>query len=221
MLYCVLYNIQQGGFIMGITKEQIYSIADSLNKEGIKPTLAAVRRRLGAGSFTTISEALNEWKIIKSSVAVEQQEVVPDILMERLHQFGAALWAEALNTATKRFSQEHEAMEKQFKEKENYYNELESAKACIEELRGELTATGKKYNAKEKEALLVQQNLAKVEAEYQMITQRNIELQQELARSYEMSDKLQKNLITALISNFEELNKRSIKNNVSKEGITV
>ena len=47
---------------MAITKQDILAVADALDAEGVKPTLAAVRKKLGGGSFSTISEAMKEWK---------------------------------------------------------------------------------------------------------------------------------------------------------------
>ncbi|KLD29517.1 KrfA, partial [Xanthomonas perforans] len=39
---------------MAITKDQIWKIADQLDADGVKPTLSAVRKKLGSGSYTTI-----------------------------------------------------------------------------------------------------------------------------------------------------------------------
>ena len=47
---------------MALTKQDIWRCADELDAEGIRPTLAAVRKKLGSGSFTTISDAMAEWK---------------------------------------------------------------------------------------------------------------------------------------------------------------
>ena len=54
---------------MAITKEQIFAVADDLDAAGQNPTLASVRKQLGGGSFTTISEAMNEWRARKASQA--------------------------------------------------------------------------------------------------------------------------------------------------------
>ena len=43
---------------MPLTAEQIHTAADALVEAGERPTLAAVRRAVGGGSFTTISEAM-------------------------------------------------------------------------------------------------------------------------------------------------------------------
>lgn len=47
---------------MGITVDKVHAAADALLQRGETPTLAAVRRELGRGSFTTISEAMRSWR---------------------------------------------------------------------------------------------------------------------------------------------------------------
>ena len=44
--------------IMAITIEQFHATADQMQEQSNKPTLAEVRKMLGGGSFTTISEAM-------------------------------------------------------------------------------------------------------------------------------------------------------------------
>ena len=46
---------------MAITKKAIFDAADVLDAGGQRPTLAALRKAVGGGSFTTISEAMKEW----------------------------------------------------------------------------------------------------------------------------------------------------------------
>lgn len=219
---------------MSITKEQIYATADTLNKEGIKPTLAAVRRRLGSGSFTTISEAVNEWKLMQHSTVEMPQEAIPRVIEEHLHRFGTMLWTEAINTANGRFSQEHQAMTEQFDEKETYYtelerlvadydNELEGAKACIEGLRDEAERTNKILNSKEEERTKLQHDLNREQFENKLLLQNNAELKQELAHANKVIDKLQANL-TSLISGFDTIEKKfGTKANpkIAKNSVTV
>lgn len=45
-----------------ITPQQVYTAADALVAEGGKPTLRAVRERLGSGSLGTIAKWLQQWK---------------------------------------------------------------------------------------------------------------------------------------------------------------
>ena len=47
---------------MALTIQQVHNTADQLQEQGIKPTLAEVRKALGGGSFTTISEAMKSPK---------------------------------------------------------------------------------------------------------------------------------------------------------------
>ncbi|EKJ5694690.1 DNA-binding protein [Salmonella enterica] len=50
---------------MAITAKQIMQAADEIAREGLNPTLARVRKKLGGGSFTTISEVMIEWRTQK------------------------------------------------------------------------------------------------------------------------------------------------------------
>ena len=45
------------------SQEAIWAAADALVEAGERPTLAAVRKAVGGGSFTTISEAMAEWRV--------------------------------------------------------------------------------------------------------------------------------------------------------------
>lgn len=47
---------------MTLTTDKIHETADMLSEQSIKPTLAEVRKALGGGSFTTISEAMKSWR---------------------------------------------------------------------------------------------------------------------------------------------------------------
>ena len=58
---------------MAITLEQIHATASQLHEQGIKPTLAEVRKALGGGSFTTISEAMKSWRQVHQDEQQLQQ----------------------------------------------------------------------------------------------------------------------------------------------------
>ena len=192
---------------MAITREQIYTIANTLNSQGMRPTLAAVRRMLGAGSFTTISEALNEWKLMQSADAGKQaQESIPEQLMERLHTFGSSLWLDAVSLATHRFTLDREAIGEKNREKESYYKELEGlsaeyekeldgAKACIEELRHELHVTNQRLTANKEDQQRLIQGLSDSETARKTGEHRSTELRLELDRAHQKSDQLQNNFM--------------------------
>ena len=46
---------------MAITKKSIFDAADALDAGGQRPTLVAIRKAVGGGTFTTISEVMKEW----------------------------------------------------------------------------------------------------------------------------------------------------------------
>lgn len=95
---------------MAITKHDIWRVADELDAEGIRPTLAAVRKKLGSGSFTTISEAMTEWKG-RQKVEKPTSDPVPVAVSEQLGELGNALWAIALNHASTRFDEDRKQFE--------------------------------------------------------------------------------------------------------------
>lgn len=94
-----------------ITKERIFAIAEELDAAGVNPTLAAVRKALGGGSFTTISEAMRERRSRKEAEAAPIREPAPQLVAARLAEFGAEIWAEALKLANGRLTSEREGFE--------------------------------------------------------------------------------------------------------------
>lgn len=84
---------------MAITKEQIWLVANELLEAGESPTLATVRRKVGGGSFTTISEAMKEWRQRSQEQAKIDEVVVPDEIRDLLTGAGKAIWQTALDLA--------------------------------------------------------------------------------------------------------------------------
>ena len=97
--------------IMAITTQQIHSIADQLHEQGIKPTLAEVRKALGGGSFTTISEAMKSWRQDNQQEEQLRQVELPSGIAERLQALGADMWQTAIDIANDRLMKEREALE--------------------------------------------------------------------------------------------------------------
>ena len=90
---------------MAITKEQVWAAAEELAAEGLRPTLEAVRQRIG-GSYTTIGPALNEWKARQAEKASPVREPPPAAVAERL----AEVWGVALDLANALLAAEREAL---------------------------------------------------------------------------------------------------------------
>lgn len=96
---------------MAITTQQIHATAEQLQEQGIKPTLAEVRKALGGGSFTTISEAMKSWRQDNQEEEQLRQVELPSGIAERLQSLGADVWQTAINMANDRLSKEREALE--------------------------------------------------------------------------------------------------------------
>jgi chromosome segregation ATPase len=96
---------------MAITKEQIFAAADELDLNGQSPTLSAVRKAVGGGSFTTISEAMTEWKARKATKEAPASEPLPDAVADRLAVAARELWATAVALASDRLQGERERLD--------------------------------------------------------------------------------------------------------------
>lgn len=96
---------------MAITKDQIFNAADAIDAAGQSPTLVAVRKALGSGSYTTISEAMTEWKALRATKPVPIRETPPQAILDLLDGVGAEMWAAALALANGRLNSERDALE--------------------------------------------------------------------------------------------------------------
>ena len=92
------------------TKDEIWAAAQALAAAGERPTLAAVRKVVGGGSFTTISEAMAEWRARQ-----EQPKATIDPAPERIGnqaaELAASLWAQASALAHEKLQAERAALE--------------------------------------------------------------------------------------------------------------
>jgi chromosome segregation ATPase len=134
---------------MTSTTTRIFEIADELDAAGHNPTLASVRKALGGGSYTTISQAMTEWRARKAAKETPVREALPLAVTNLLEQFGTELWAEALQLSNGRLSAEREALGKDRQEIEaqrqeaadladQLSSELEAARQEATDLRQQL-----------------------------------------------------------------------------------
>ena len=133
---------------MAITTQQIHAIADQLHEQGIKPTLAEVRKALGGGSFTTISEAMKSWRQDNQQEEQLRQVELPSSIAERLQTLGADMWQTAIDIANDRLVKDREALESikakaqaETDEAQEAVKTLESEQADLLEQLDEVTAT--------------------------------------------------------------------------------
>ena len=119
---------------MAITREQILETASRLQAQGIKPTQTNVREALGGGSFTTIAEALREWRADQDQTAQLQAVVIPADITDRTQVLIAQVWETAQTLANDRLVKEREALE----HKEALINaEIDESNKIIETLENE------------------------------------------------------------------------------------
>lgn len=96
---------------MALTTQQIHATAYDLQEKGINPTLSEVRKALGGGSFTTISDAMKSWRQDHKEEQELKQVELPNGINERLQALGAEMWQTAIDMANDRLVKEREALD--------------------------------------------------------------------------------------------------------------
>ena len=136
---------------MAITREIIWAAADTLDLAGEKPTLAAIRKRVGGGSYTTISDAMTEWHARRASQQSPQRDPVPEKVGEAAAELVGMVWQVAIDIAEGRLQAERTAIEEARQQMEaekaeaaafadQLSQELEAAKVKVSELTAALDA---------------------------------------------------------------------------------
>jgi chromosome segregation ATPase len=130
---------------MALTRDQIWQVANELAAEAIKPTLSNVRKRLGSGSYTTIQEAMAEWKSRRQQASTPNREPAPaeltaltqenNQLKTELHELRAAqerLTAELADVKRKSGEEINRTMEKANRKDTEAIEARKGEKAAIE-----------------------------------------------------------------------------------------
>jgi chromosome segregation ATPase len=140
---------------MALTKDQIWAVADRLEAEGKAPTLAAVRKALGSGSFTTISEAMREWHQRRKEKADKVQEAgpMPPDLDDAVRRFAHEVWAKASEVSKAELVKAMAAFDEARKEWERERLELEA-------IADDLSSALEDAQARMDEALAAHKDLA-------------------------------------------------------------
>jgi chromosome segregation ATPase len=204
---------------MAISKEQIFTIADELDAAGQNPTLAAVRKALGGGSFTTISEAMNEWKARKAEKETPLRQPAPPAVAERLTEFGAEIWALALELANGRLASEREALdaarvqlEAERQEAAELANQVSAELETLQQKVTELEEANTKLAAEHEKALRqvskAEERATTAEARITEIEKRADDLNAELARVNTQNTDLVKALADAAMRANEAATKK-------------
>jgi Plasmid replication region DNA-binding N-term. len=193
---------------MATTKERIFEIADDIDATGQNPTLAAVRKALGGGSFTTISEAMTEWKARKAAKETPLRQPAPDAVGDRLTDFGTEIWSLALNLANARLAAERESLDaarvQLEAEKQEAAELADQVTGELEALQGKVAALEAAEQAARDEVIQLREQLAQsgeraatAEARVEEIEKRAGDLNAELARVNTQNTDLVKALAAA------------------------
>ena len=180
---------------MALTKDQILQAADQLAAAGTAPTLAAVRAAVGGGSYTTINEALKEWKAKQQAVNAPIREPAPAAVATRLEELGADIWAVALELANARLTSEREALEATRQQLETAQQEaaaladqlsteLETLQAQHRKTSDDLQAARTTIQALQQENATLSRQLATTEARAEETTKRADDLKAELQHAH-------------------------------------
>jgi chromosome segregation ATPase len=180
---------------MAITKDQIHQAADQLTAAGESATMAAVRKLLGGGSYTTINEGLKEWKAKQQAVVMPLREPAPEGISKRLDEVGAEIWAIALALANARLTAEREALEATRIQLETAQQEateladqlsaeLETLQANYEQAMTDLEAVSTHLGQARHENATLSRQLATTEARAEETTKRADDLKAELQHAH-------------------------------------
>jgi hypothetical protein len=178
---------------MAITKKAIFDAADALDAGGQRPTLAALRKAVGGGSFTTISEAMKEWWAVRALREAPVREPAPAVVGERLGVVADEIWGLALQVANERLAGEREAFDaarvQAEQEKVEAVELADAVTAELETLQGKLSALEEGEHTARREAVALREQLtasreraATAEARAAEIERRADDLNAELAR---------------------------------------
>lgn len=196
---------------MAITTQQIHAIADQLHEQGIKPTLAEVRKALGGGSFTTISEAMKSWRQDNQQEEQLRQVELPSSIAERLQTLGADMWQTAIDIANDRLVKEREALESIKAKAQAETDEAQEAVKTLEIEQADLLVQLDEVTATAEAAAIT---AAQVTAERDILTQTLSDTQHQLELERAKTDSAQGQLAD-LRSSFDQQSKE-LSANISK-----
>jgi len=170
--------------MVAITREAIWEAADELEAEGARPTLNAVRKKMGGGSFTTISDAMTVWKERQRVQPVT--EPLPGELASSVNSLAAEIWIAARGAAERALAGERERLAaEQAEVRAQAAEAVELADGLAVEIEGLREQATTAAAARDKLAQdLAQLQALKQEAERE--TQRAVE--RAMARDLEMKD---------------------------------
>lgn len=197
-----------------ITKEQIWAAAEELVAAGKSPTLAQVRAVVGGGSYTTISEAMTEWKAAQEASEAPIREPLPSVLEEAAARMMMEVWSVSTGLANDRLKAEREALDAARAEHERVQQETaEMADQLAEEIEAlrsanealqETIAAATESETEAKEALQTERlKVTQLQARLDALEESMQELRSEKDRLVRLTEESAKELRLLDKTNFE------------------
>ena len=118
---------------MNITNKRIHEVANQLSDKGIKPTLNAVRKELGSGSFTTIGEAMKSWRDAQETENNFVEVNIPDSLDEKVKTLISSVWKEANQLANDKLNEDRKVLQETRERLEEEASESREAVKILED----------------------------------------------------------------------------------------
>jgi len=131
----------------GIQEPQVWTAADQLLAEGLRPTIERVRQKIGRGSPNTVSPMLERWfatlgKRLGNGSGVPAQSSAANAMPPALLQAAHQLWEAARGEAAKTQAQQAEALRREIELKaaalEDQQMQLRQREVAFEHTRGSL-----------------------------------------------------------------------------------
>lgn len=123
---------------MNAIQKTIEVINELYEKTGKKPIQAEVRRAMGGGSFSTISEAFRQWEETQDQT-VETKPVLklPEVLNKTIQTFAINFWAQSVSLSEEELAADREVLAKKA---EKWQNDLKNYQSFIEDLEANIEA---------------------------------------------------------------------------------
>lgn len=155
----------------GVTRDQIFAVADALAEEGIQPTVKIVRDRIG-GSYTTITPHLGAWKEERSGRGVAH---IPD-LPEAVLASTRTIWATAWNAGQALIKTERDGLTAARRELEQERSELgeeiATLEAKLDTVQAERDALQQALTAEQEQARRVKEEVSELQIENARLVER-------------------------------------------------
>lgn len=191
---------------MPISREDVWQAADRVAATGLKATLDAVRKELGGGSLSTLSDAMKEWRRRQREQEGQPAEPIPQQLTTQLEVLGRAVWRIASHLAADRLRTDYQAFQAEREELESTQAEaievavqtsqelaalqieLQASQAAIStksedlnKLRGRLGEVTQQLAAAQAQATEAERRIGDLNRELERVSQANADLISALA----------------------------------------